>query len=267
MSSDSNPVATPERWITIRGYTNIMYTIGMWPHENLDHARPLTADLIDGWMKDCAARGVTAVVWQPHCGGTCCVHPGPVLPLPEAAGRDSDDAVEDWWHALHGEFYTDLLRALHAETSRRGQRLIPCTTHDGRWGWGGSGGAAYWAYHNEGGPEPDTLPATPMQFQWQRWAKEGIADALLLSAPESGAVAEAQRVRAESGLPVLIWRKVNPGITADQLTAYAREAHAAATGELDGYAVHAMFIWLLGKTQFDHYPPMLWSLINAATPH
>lgn len=396
-------VATPERWITIRGYTNIMYTIGMWPPAKPDKARPLTEELIDGWMKDLAAHGVTAAVWQPHCGGTACVHPGPVLPLPDANASGNHDTFKSWWtalarnvrrldtldavvaaahrhglrlvysicpwdlvdytddpaanafvdtwmrsrdgeghvgvvcfaepkardlllehvryaldrgvddlaitlfthaqrtgadkpdhygfnapvvsayrdrhgvdpmkqppdpdkwRALHGDFYTDLLRDLHAETSRRGQRLIPCTTHDGRWGWGGGGGAAFWDHYQFGGPVPGALPATPIQFQWQRWADDGIADALLVSAPTPGAVDHAQALRAASKLPVLIWRKVDPGITPRLRAAFTDEAEAAA-GRLDGYAVHAMFIWLLGKTEFDHYPPMLWSLIDAATP-
>ena len=403
MSDPATPtVATPERWITIRGYTNIMYTIGLWPHYRLDQTRPLTEELIDGWMEDLAAHGVTAAVWQPHCGGTACVHPGPVLPLPDASATGDHETFEGWWtalaenvrrfdtldavvaaahrhglrlvyslcpwdlvdytddpaanvfvdtwmrsrageghvgvpcfaepkardlllehvryvldrgvddlaitffthaqgsgadepdhygfntpvaeayrarygidplqeapdpdkwHALHGEFYTDLLRSLHAETSRRGQRLIPCTTHDGRWGWGGSGGAAFWDHYQDGGPEPGALPATPIRFEWQRWADEGVADALLVSAPPPAAVAHAQELRTASGLPVLIWRKVNPGITPELLAALTDEAQAAAAGDLDGHAVHAMFIWLLGKTEFDHYPPILWSLVEAA---
>ena len=129
-----------------------------------------------------------------------------------------------------------------------------------------SGGAAIWNHYQEGGPAPEVLPATPIEFQWQQWADEGIADALLISAPCPDAVDLAGKVRAAADLPVLIWRKVNPGTAADLMVAYTAEAEAAATGKLDGYAVHAMFIWLLGQTQFDHYPPMLWSLIDAATP-
>ena len=404
MSDITTPaVAAPERWITIRGYTNIMYTIGMWPNNKLDQTRPLTEELIDGWMADCAAHGVTAVVWQPHCGGTASTHPGPVLPLPDPSATGNHETFKDWWtalaenvrrfdtldaviaaahrhglrlvyticpwdfvdytddpaanvfadtwmrsrdgeghvgvpcfaeprarelllkhvcyvldrgvddlavtffthaqstgtdepdyygfntpvveaykarhgvdplkeapdpdrwHALHGEFYTDLLRSLHAETSRRGQRLIPCTTHDGHWGWGGSGGAAVWDYYQDGGSAPEILPASPTQCQWQTWADQGIADALLVSAPLADAVAHAQKLRTGSKLPVLIWRKVNPGIGPELISAYTDEARAAAAGDLDGYAVHAMFIWLLGKTEFDHYPPLLWSLVDAAT--
>lgn len=404
--STAPAVATPERWITIRGYTNIMYTIGLWPSNSLDQAEPFAEAHIDGWMKDCSAHGITAVVWQPHCGGTASTHPGPVLPLPDPAACGDHESFKDWWtalaqnvrrfdtlevaiaaahrhglrfvysicpwdfvdytddpaanvfagtwmrardgqghvgvpcyaepracelllqhvryvldrgiddlaitffthaqstgtdaadhygfnapvveaykarygidplqespdpdnwHALHGDFYTDLLRTLHMETAQRGQRLIPCTTGDGRWGWGGSGGAAIWQHYHGFTPgfTPSALPASPMQFQPQRWADEGIADALLLSAPPADAVAEAQQLRSATGLPVLIWRKVNPGTSPELLAAYTAEAQAAAAGDLDGYAVHAMFIWLVGQTQFDDYPPKLWKLLEAAAP-
>jgi len=122
-----------------------------------------------------------------------------------------------------------------------------------------------WDYYQDCGPAPETLPASPTQFQWQAWADEGIADALLLSAPPPGAVCHAQGLRTASGLPVLMWRKVNPGTSPELLSAYTEEARAAAAGDIDGFAVHAMFIWLVGKTEFEHYPPILWSLIDAAS--
>jgi hypothetical protein len=47
------------------GYTNMMRTMAVWPDNDVP-PRPFTEELVDGWMKSCAERGVTAVVWQPN---------------------------------------------------------------------------------------------------------------------------------------------------------------------------------------------------------
>ena len=393
-----------ERWMTIRVYGNILYTTGAWGIEgsgDLSTASPLTEQDIEGWMKDCADHGVTAVLWQSNCGGTS-THPSPVFPLPglplhphnehwvpiweflgeqvrqfdtlntgiaaahkyglrfvyslcfwdfvdspfedsvfhpklwmvsirkllnprlsrngepffgvpcyaepetqdlilkhvrDVLERGVDDlAISLFAHtqglgvnqpcyygfnpplvqayqerygldvlhesfdatalySLYGDFYTEFLRQLHQETSQRGQRLIPCTTYDGRWGWGGIGGQQLYNYYAQGDAVPTVEPGCGIEFQWRRWAQEGLADALLVLAPPPDAVTLARAVHKEASLPVLLWRKINPGRPSEEWSMYHREAAQVGAGELDGYVVHAMV-----TVNYGDYPEKLWAL-------
>jgi len=161
-------------------------------------------------------------------------------------------------YSLYGDFYTEFLHRLHRETSQRGQRLIPCTTHDGRWGWGGTGGQQLFNYYAQGDPVPTVAPGCGIEFQWLNWAQEGIADALLMLAPPPDAVPLAQTVCRESGLPVLLWRKINPGRPLSEWSIYHREAAQIGKGELDGYVVHAMI-----TVNHGDYPDKLRALVQS----
>lgn len=162
-------------------------------------------------------------------------------------------------YSLYGDFYTEFLRRLHQETSQRGQRLIACTTYDGRWGWGGIGGQQFYDYYAQGGPAPTLAPGCSIEFQWRRWAQEGFADALLLLAPPPDAVPLARAICREAGLPVLLWRKINPGHSSKEWSMYHREAEQVGVGELDGYVVHAMV-----TVNYGDYSKKLWALVQSA---
>lgn len=58
-----------ERMVVIRVYGSILYATGQWGGEGRP-AEPLTPAHIDGWMKRCAAAGVTSVLWRANCAGT-----------------------------------------------------------------------------------------------------------------------------------------------------------------------------------------------------
>jgi len=392
--------------MTIRVYGNILYTTGAWGLEgsgDVSTASPLTEEDIEGWMKDCADHGVTAVLWQSNCGGTS-THPSPVFPLPGPPVRPHNEAWTPVWdflgeqvrrldtlnagiaaahkyglrfvyslclwdfvdspfedsvfhpnlwmlsrsgepffgvpcyaepevqelmlehvrdvltrgvddlaisffahtqgqgvdqpcyygfnppllqayrerygdsplrasfdatalYSLYGDFYTEFLRRLHQETSRRRQRLIPCTTYDGRWGWGGIGGQQFFNHYAQGDIAPTTPPGCGIEFQWQHWAQEGLADALLVLAPPPDAVALAGTVCEKAALPVLLWRKINPGRADEEWRMYHREAAQVNAGELNGYVVHAMI-----TVNHGDYPEKLWGLVQSAvggkyTPH
>jgi len=79
----------------------------------------------------------------------------------------------DLWHTLHGDFYTAFLGRVHAETSKRGQRLIPFTTRAGNWGWGGEGGAQLVAHYLQGQAVPTAVPAFALELQWQALGPDG----------------------------------------------------------------------------------------------
>ena len=70
---------------------------------------------------------------------------------------------------------------------------------------------------------------------------------------------------AETSIPILLWRKVNPAVTPDQFSLFEDEATFVGGKKVDGYVVHAMFIWMKNAPQFDDYPPKLWHLIRRAT--
>lgn len=381
--------------MTLRVYGNILYATGAWAVEgNGDPAAvtEFTPDHIEQWMDDCARHGVTTVLWQANCGGTC-THPSPVFPLPgppllphneawepvwEFLGRqvrhfDSlsvairaahdrglrfayalclDDFVDspfdrgvfhpDLWmqsrdgesfigvpccaeprvqdvllehvrdvldrgiddlvispfahtqglgadvpdhygfnpplarayqdrhgadprrelfdpaalHVIRGDFHTALLTRLHTETSRRNQRLIPWTTHDSQFGRGGSAGNALFSHLNSGTPPPETAPACGIAFQPQRWAELGIADALLVLAPPPDAISAARRVRQQTDLPVLLWRKIGPEDSADAWTQYEDESAQVRTGALDGFVAHAMI-----SVNYGDYPQRVFDLL------
>jgi len=167
-----------------------------------------------------------------------------------------DGIDETLWHSLHGDFYTEFIRRLHAETSRRDQRLIPCATYNGRWGWGGVGGQQLVSQYYKGEVSPTTAPAFGLEYQWKRWAEEGIADALIMA----DTVADALAAKQASGLPVILWRDAGP-VTADPAWSKRHEdAATVAAGTLDGFAAHAMFV-----VDYGGYLDKLWTLMRSAT--
>jgi|GEM_PF-1605908 len=234
------------------------------------YAEPEVQELVLTHVRDVLDRGVDdlAITFFSHtaqAGVDQPYHYGFNPPLVEAyQERYGADPVHESfdaaaWYSVYGDFYTEFLHRLHQETSQRGQRLIPCTTHDGRWGGGGSGGRQLVEYYYRGGPAPTVAPGWGIEFQWRRWAQEGIADALLLLAPPPDAVPLAKVVRQEANVPVLLWRKMNPGIPEEHWATYRREAAQAAAGGLNGYVVHAMI-----TVNYGDYPDKLWSIVQAA---
>ena len=167
--------------------------------------------------------------------------------------RDGID--EALWHALHGDFYTDLIRRLHEQTSKRGQRLIPCAVYDGRWGWGGPGQQLANHYFT-GTAKPTKAPAFGLQYQWQRWADEGIADALLMV----DSIPDAEAAKQQSGLPVILWRQAGPAMADPLWDKCHADAKHTTTGTLNGFAAHAMFL-----VDYDGYLDKLWALMRSAT--
>ncbi|MCK4323049.1 MAG: hypothetical protein KAW89_00865, partial [Armatimonadetes bacterium] len=155
------------------------------------YAEPEVQELILKHVRDVLDRGVDdlAITFFAHTQGGGVDEPyyyGFNPPLVQAYQErygvdpvhESFDAAA--WYSLYGDFYTEFLRRLHQETSERGQRLIPCMTYEGRWGGGGTGGKQLFDYYAKPGPAPTVAPGWGIEFQWRRWAKEGIADALLM---------------------------------------------------------------------------------------
>ena len=167
--------------------------------------------------------------------------------------------------SITGDAYTGFLRLLHKETSQRGQRLIACTTPDGKWGWGGSGGQQLWDYYNDSQSTPTIPPNCSIELQWQQWVQEKIVDGLLVSVSPENSIVQCQEMRNATNIPILLWRKVNPAVTSDQFSLFEDEAISVGEKKVDGYVVHAMFVWMKNASQFGDYPPKLWHLIRYAT--
>ena len=234
------------------------------------YAEPKVQEIIVEHVRDVLGRGPDDLVISPfaHTQGQGTDQPyyygfNPSLVEAYRELYGSDPAHESldanaWW-ALYGNFYTDFLRQLHQEASQRGQRLIPFMTYDGRWGWGGSGGMQLYRYHVQGGSAPTVAPGCGIQLQWQRWAQEGIVDGLMLLAPPADSVAIGQAVQEQANVPVLLWRKMNPGIPEQECATYRQEAAQAAAADLGGYVVHAMF-----TVNYADYPEKLWSVVQSA---
>ena len=72
-------------------------------------------------------------------------------------------------------------------------------------------------------------------------------------------------MRNATNIPILLWRKVNPAVTSDQFSLFEDEAISVGEKKVDGYVVHAMFVWMKKASQFSDYPPKLWHLIRYAT--
>ncbi len=163
------------------------------------------------------------------------------------------------WDALYGDFFTGFMRKLHHETSKRGQRLIGFTTRNGKLGWGGKGGKQFYDHNVLGAAEPTVDPGCGIEFQYKKWAEEGIVEGLLVVAPPDNAVEIAAEVRASTGKPVLLWQNATPGSTEAQWEAFRREATKVGAGKLDGYALHSMI-----TVNYGDYPDHLWEVLRAA---
>ncbi len=97
-----NPVNGPERWMTIRVYGSLLHTVGAWhmdPAPAGSAPRQFAVDDIDAWMRQCADRGATAVLWQANNGGLW-THPSPVFPLAGPPCREHNEAYTEVWGFL-----------------------------------------------------------------------------------------------------------------------------------------------------------------------
>ena len=232
------------------------------------YAEPDVQELMLRHVRDVLARGVDDLVISPFAhtqgqGVDAPNHYGFNPPIAEAyRERYSIDPRYEpigsaHLHRIHGDLYTMFLDRLHAETSRRGQRLIPWTTDDGCFGGGGSAGNALFHHYNGDGPRPETSPAYGIEFQWARWAAEGIADALLVMAPAPDAVAAARHVREQANVPVMLWRKVGPLDRDEAWMRYRMESTEACAGVLDGFVAHAMV-----TVEYGDYPNRVFALME-----
>src|SRR5688572_9902722 len=61
--------ASPEWMLTVRVYGSILYATNQW---GADGAKPVPLEPrhIDAWMQECAAHGVTSILWRANCAGT-----------------------------------------------------------------------------------------------------------------------------------------------------------------------------------------------------
>ena len=84
-------------------------------------------------------------------------------------------------------------------------------------------------------------------------------DGLMVLAPLRDSIALAQAVQEQAKLPVLLWRKMNPGIPEQEWATYRHEAAQAAAADLGGYVVHAMI-----TVNYEDYPERLWSVVESA---
>ncbi|MDP7637764.1 MAG: hypothetical protein QF577_09495, partial [Phycisphaerae bacterium] len=69
----------PELMATIRVYGSILYTTTAWETQQGKERIPLEPEHVDTWMKDCAAAGVTTVLWRSNTGWT--TYPSRYVPL------------------------------------------------------------------------------------------------------------------------------------------------------------------------------------------
>ena len=85
----------------IRVYGSIMYATKRWGGAAADQVVPLEERHIEGWMEDCAAHGITTVLWRANCAG-CLTYPSRFTalagepPLP-GSYEMGDGVVEQAW--------------------------------------------------------------------------------------------------------------------------------------------------------------------------
>ena len=234
-------------------------------------AEPRVRELLIEHVRDVLERGVDDLVISPfsHAQGQGIDRPryyGFNTMMVEAYERRwGVDPVREvvggsFWDALYGDYFTDLLRGIRERMRPGAQRLIPSTSPDGRWGWGGSGGLQIYNHWSAGGPEPETAPACSIRHDWRGWVREGIPDALLVVAPPEESVSIARSMRSESGVPTLVWRNPGGAPTPEQWSGYRDEARAVRQASVDGYILHAMVLAEWGEDCL----PNLWRVLESA---
>ncbi|MAE59822.1 MAG: hypothetical protein CMJ49_00540 [Planctomycetaceae bacterium] len=157
---------------------------------------------------------------------------------------------------FQGDFFTTFLHRLHDETAKRNQRLIPFTTPDHHHAIGGQSGNDLSAHYNNGAPRPDVPPAFGFDLQHTQWADRDIVDALLILAPPPNAIADCEKIRSQTDLPVILWRKVGPLDPPEAWSQYQSESRDALT-TLNGFNAHAMVY-----TNYRDYPDKVFNLLK-----
>jgi len=153
------------------------------------------------------------------------------------------------FYALHGEYFTQFVRQASELVHDRGKKLICCTRTDGVHGWGGkvAGGGLV------GRMEPrdlrdgkSKLPlAGGFYLESEKWAREGLLDGLLCSAPLQDGIQAIRQLKHETTVPVYLWRKYTGfkgRVTPMGLDGFRKEVLATRRGEIDGYCLLIMQI-------------------------
>jgi len=153
-------------------------------------------------------------------------------------------------YALHGEHFTQFVREASRVVRGRAKKLFCTARTDGVHGWNGKGtslGQAGAMGDRDLRDGHSALPfAAGFYLEWERWSDEDLVDGLIAYAPFPDGMALVRQMKRRAGKPVYLMRKYSgwQGKFAppQTLEGYQRELEAVRRGEIDGYALHLMFI-------------------------
>ncbi len=154
------------------------------------------------------------------------------------------------FYALHGEGFTEFVRAAGRLVRNRGMTFICATRTDGVHGWGGAAaGKAIVGDTMQPGDRRDAGSELPLAagfyLETEKWAEEGLVDGLLCHAPSTDGIAAVQQLREKVHLPAYLWRKFTGWegtVSGGTLGDFQAEAQAIGAGALDGYCMLIMQI-------------------------
>ncbi|MEW6750138.1 MAG: hypothetical protein AB1505_04080 [Candidatus Latescibacterota bacterium] len=207
------PPSAPRHLLVLRAYGNILYTVGQWGGRG-DALVDLEPAHLDRWMADCRTHGVDTVLWRANCAGTL-TYPSRHTalagepPLPAVNRGLGVAVVEQGWTRRDWEVLGAQCRRFHTlETAAQ-------------------------AAHRHG---------LAFYLEWERWAAEGLVDALIFWAPWDDGAEVLAEVRQRAGVPVYLFRKFagwgGQVRSPHTLQGYRREVEAVRQGRLDGYCLH-----------------------------
>ena len=152
--------------------------------------------------------------------------------------------------SLNGEYFTEFVRGASELTHKRNKKLICTTRPDGVHGWGGKAAAS--AQMGTGSTadlrdgSSDLPLAAGFYLEWEKWARDGLADGLLFWAPFEGGLETVRKLKSKVDVPVYIWRKYGAWrgnfSPPQSLERYVSEIGAVRRGALDGYCLHLLFL-------------------------
>jgi len=219
-------------------------------------------------VRDVLDRGVDDLIISPFSHLQAVARLRPSLRLQPAAGGSLSRAVRHRPHVGHPgrrprgiavrDFFTDFLGRLHQRRLAPSGGLIP-SPHRAGVGVGWSRRArASTATTSTQTRLPPRGRSCGIEFQWQRWAREGLADGLLVVAPPPAAVVTAPGPAGGGGLPVLLWRNAAPLNLWSSGPASTREAREWRRRPRR-FVVHAML-----TVNYADYPERLWATAGSA---